>query len=156
MPKASARTARFATFLGVAFRTPGPDQPGIWRALAIGDSCLFRIHHGRLMRAFPLRHSEGIGNQPCLIGSRSRGSEIDGKRKRTGGNWRRGDRFLLMTDALAQWFLRQHEQEAAPEDVVAALVAESDPQGAFPGWVEERRSGEGMRNDDVTLLVVDL
>jgi hypothetical protein len=146
----------FATFLGMAFRAPDSHRPGIWRALAIGDSCLFRVHHGRLMRAFPLGHSEDFGNQPRLIGSRQGGGEIGHKRHRTGGNWRHGDRFLLMTDALAQWFLRRHEQEAAPADVVAALLAESDAQAAFADWVEQRRSGEGMRNDDVTLVVVDL
>jgi hypothetical protein len=145
----------FATFLGVAFGAPRPDRPGTWRALAIGDSCLFRIRAGRLLRAFPLTNSEEFGSQPRLIGSRSRGIQPDGERDWAGGRWRQGDRFFLITDALAQWFLCQHEQGAAPAEVIGALLAETDPQAAFSGWVEERR-GDGMRNDDVTLLVVDL
>jgi hypothetical protein len=145
----------FATFLGMAFRAPGPDGPGLWRALAIGDSCLFRIRAGQPIRAFPLTHSEQFGSHPRLIGSRSRGGEVGRSRDRTGGHWRGGDRFLLMTDALAQWCLRRNEQGAEPAAVVAALLAESDPQAAFAGWVEERRREDGMRNDDVTLLVID-
>src|SRR5262249_18433803 len=41
----------FATFLGVAFRAPRPDGAGLWRALAIGDSCLFHLHAGQLVHA---------------------------------------------------------------------------------------------------------
>jgi hypothetical protein len=60
-----------------------------------------------------------------------------------------------MSDALAQWFLHRAEQGGPPTAEVAALLAESDPIAAFPGWVEQRRE-TGLRNDDITLLVIDL
>ena len=61
-----------------------------------------------------------------------------------------------MTDALAQWFCRQNEQGTEPTTEVSALLAETDPQAAFTGWAKERRSEHGMKNDDVSLLVIDL
>jgi hypothetical protein len=67
-----------------------------------------------------------------------------------------GDRFLLMTDALAEWTLRQAEENGWPTLAVDHLLAELAPQAAFAGWVEEHRRGHGLRNDDVTLMVIDL
>jgi hypothetical protein len=129
----------------------------MWRALAVGDSCLFCIRAGRLLRSFPLTQSTEFGNQPSLVGSRGRELPgIDRNCEQKGGSWRQGDRFLLATDAIAQWFLGQVEQEAEPAVQVAALLAESNPEEAFAGWTDERRREHVMRNDDVTMVVIDL
>jgi hypothetical protein len=144
----------FATFLGLVFRPAWKEQAPFWRALAVGDSCLFRTRLDRLLKAFPVTHSDAFGNQPRLL--RSRASGVEPECEQTSGRWRSGDRFLLTTDALAQWFLRRIEEGEKPCAEVAHLLAESDPQAAFPGWVEERRKSGILRNDDVTLLVIDL
>jgi serine/threonine protein phosphatase PrpC len=141
----------YATLVGIVFAR------GSWRALAVGDSCLFRLRGGKLVRSFPLSRSSDFGNQPALLGSRGRplDTPFEGIR-RSRGKWRSGDRFLLMTDALAEWMLRRNEQEQHPAGDIEQLLAESAPQDAFAAWVEERRNGQGLRNDDVTLLVIDL
>jgi hypothetical protein len=150
----------FATLLGLALRAPQPEpnpEPGIWRALALGDSCLFQLRGIHLRKAWPLTRSADFGNQPRLCGSRPRANEpLDPEREQAFGKWRPGDRFLLMTDALAQWFLQATEQGNRPVLDVAHLLAQPDPQAAFAGWVEERRERQGLRNDDVTLLIIDL
>jgi Protein phosphatase 2C len=147
----------FATLLGVVFQAPRPDEPGGWRAMAVGDCCLFRTHGSRLLQSFPLTRSAEFGNQPHLLGSRApTANRADGRCEHARGPWEAGDRFLLMTDALAQWFLRQVEESGQPLADVARLLAESSPAAAFPGWVEERRDRQGLRNDDVTLAVIDL
>ncbi|HTU90481.1 MAG TPA: protein phosphatase 2C domain-containing protein [Gemmataceae bacterium] len=141
----------FATLLGVVL------TPGSWRALAVGDSCLFRLRGGKLGRTFPLAHSSNFGNQPALLGSRGRPADAPPPGiHRARGRWRPGDRFLLMTDALAEWMLRRHEQKQRPAEDIDQLLAESAPQDAFADWIEERRNGHGLRNDDVTLVVIDL
>jgi hypothetical protein len=156
--EAKREEGAFATLLGVAFAAPRRNRPGLWRALAIGDSCLIRTRAGRLLgSAFPLSHSSEFGNQPRLIGSRPGAmGGIDRGRDLAGGQWKRGDRFLLLTDALAQWFLRQSEQEAEPLAEVAALLEAAKPEEAFAGWADARRSERAMRNDDLTMLVIDL
>ena len=135
----------FATLLGVVFR------PGRWRALAVGDSCLFRTRGGRLRKAFPLTASADFGNQPRLLGSRGRVSLTEHAR----GRWRPGDHFLLMTDALAQWFLRRSEQGERPAAEIAELLRGGDRPAAFADWIERKRE-QDLRNDDVTLVVIDL
>jgi hypothetical protein len=142
----------FATLLGLVIRPPRARRPGTWRALAVGDSCLFRTRRGRLLQSFPLTASAGFGNQPRLLGSRPATGPAPEQAR---GRWRRGDRFLLMTDALAQWFLFRTEQGGEPQAEVARLLAEPDPQAAFPDWIEERRQ-QDLRNDDVTLGIIDL
>lgn len=140
----------YATLLGIAF------SHSSWRALAIGDSCLLRLRGGRLGKSFPLAFSSDFGNQPALLGSRGRLADTPPGIRRARGKWQPGDRFLLMTDALAEWMLRRHEQKQRPAEDIARLLAESAPQDAFAAWVEERRTSHGLRNDDVTLVVIDL
>jgi serine/threonine protein phosphatase PrpC len=148
----------YATLLGIAFTCGRKGATGgSWRALAVGDSCLFRLRGGQLVKSFPLVRSSEFGNQPALLGSRGRHMDTPSEGiRRARGKWRPGDRFLLMTDALAEWMLRRQEQEQRPADDIAQLLAESVPQDAFAAWVEERRNGQGLRNDDVTLVVIDL
>jgi hypothetical protein len=147
----------FATLLGVGFRRPTATQTGLWRALAIGDSCLFHLRGGRLQQAFPLTRSSEFGNQPPLLGSRGRPADTPEKAvRRAGGKWRPGDRFLLMTDALAEWTLRRSEEDQRPTEEIAILLDEAAPPDRFAAWVEERRGQQGLRNDDVTLVIIDL
>ncbi len=140
----------YATLLGLAF------TGGSWRALAVGDSCLFRVRGKKLGKSFPLPRSSDFGNHPALIGSRGRSADTPLEIRRARGQWRPGDRFLLMTDALAEWMLRCHEQRQRPAEDIARLLAEPAPQDAFAAWVAERREVHGLRNDDVTLMVIDL
>src|SRR5262249_45599942 len=56
----------FSSLLGLAI-----DQDR-WRALAVGDSCLFMVRSGKLARAFPLERSEQFNNSPSLLSSKPR------------------------------------------------------------------------------------
>jgi hypothetical protein len=132
----------FATLLGVVVEP----RRRRWRAWAIGDSCLFHLRRNRLLRAFPLIHSGEFGNAPRLVGSRSRPPLWD----RARGSWRAGDRLLLMTDALAQWFLRRVEAGRRPWRAVERLQRDED----FAQWLGKLSDHGELRNDDVTLLTV--
>ena len=143
----------FATLLGLDLQPAAGDKPGAWSALAVGDSCLFHTRGGRVLAVFPVESSTAFGSRPPLLGSRPNGPEPE--REQARGRYRPGDRFLMMTDALAQWFLARDEQGECPAEDVVALLASEGPEAAFADWVGDRR-GKGLRNDDVTLLVVDL
>ena len=142
----------FATLLGVAFRPSRDRQPGTWRALAVGDCCLFRTRHDRLLMALPISASTDFSNRPQLLGSRPTAPQLPPRQ--FSGRWWPGDRFLLMSDALAQWFLERIEKKADPLGEIAGLLSGPAPRAAFPDWVEKRRR-QGLRNDDVTLAVID-
>jgi hypothetical protein len=143
----------FATFLGLGTRTRADGAGGVWRALAVGDACVFQTRAGALKRAFPMTRSTDFGNQPHLLCSRSPASAHYNNVR---GHWRPKDRFLLMTDALAQWFLHEIERGNYPLAEISTLLHESSPDAVFPSWVESLRRQSVLRNDDVTLIVVDI
>ena len=143
----------FATFLGVRLRRPSAGRPAKWRAVAVGDSCLIRVRRNGHIRSFPLHESTDFGNQPRLIGSRG-GAAVEPATAT--GTLPPGDRLLLVTDALAQWFLQSHERGGRPAEAVAEVLTAERPDEAFAVWIEERRDRDGLRNDDVTLLTVEI
>lgn len=141
----------FATFLGLTV------AGSTWHACAVGDSCLFQVRDGALAHAFPLTHAADFGNAPWLVGSRLVPGEGPRPRDTTAsGEARPGDRFWLMTDALAQWFLRCREADGRPWDALESLLLPPDPEAAFASWIEELRTARQLRNDDVTLVGVCL
>jgi serine/threonine protein phosphatase PrpC len=141
----------FATFLGLGVRAPTAKRRGGWRAAAVGDSCLMQVRDGRCIHTFPVQKSAEFGNQPRLIGSRGADAKPDLGR----GTLEAGDRLLLMTDALAQWYLQTHEAGGDPWEAVALVLADEKPQSAFADWIAWLRDRDDLRNDDVTLLAIE-
>jgi hypothetical protein len=145
------RRGAFATFLGVEL-LPGEGASWRWRALALGDSCLFQVRGGALMTSFPLTRADDFGNSPWLLGSRTPARQP----VHTEGEGRAGDRLWLMTDALGQWFLRRLEDGGRPWEELQPLLEGADAEARFGGWVEERRRERQLRDDDVTVVAVGL
>jgi hypothetical protein len=104
------------------------------------------------VRAFPVQHAADFDNEPPLIGSRG---GVPPATEHASGTLGPGDRLFLMTDALAQWFLSAHEQGRRPWEAVAALLDAGRPEDAFATWVERLRAGDGLRDDDVTLVAIE-
>ena len=74
--------------------------------------------------------------------------------KTESGDWQSGDQFFLMTDALAAWFFKEHEQSRKPWEVLRDL--EYDETKPFAEWVSRLRSNNEIRNDDVTLYRIEI
>ncbi len=145
-----------ATFLGLWFDDCS-EQSGRWRALAVGDTCLFHTRKDELIEAFPLTQSEQFGNQPPLISSRLSPEVIEEQRvKWAEGQLESRDRLWLMTDALAHWCLAEHEAERNPWDSLEGWLEPAATNAGFSTWVEGLRDAGQLRNDDVTLLVVSV
>lgn len=139
----------FATFLGLVIEDDN------WFALAVGDSCLFQVRQGELIRAFPVTRAADFSNAPWLVGSRTSPSEVPHKNGlQQIGDCRPGDRLWLMTDALAQWFLMEAECGGKPWLALEALIHAAANEQAFAAWIEGLRSARQLRNDDVTLLAI--
>jgi hypothetical protein len=67
------------------------------------------------------------------------------------GSVAEGDDFFVCTDALAAWFLARAEEGSRPWETLRDLT-----EASFADWVSlVRRTGE-LRNDDVTLVHVDI
>lgn len=143
------RSGAFSSLVGIAIRE---DRPGsrLWQAVAIGDSCLFQVRGDRLLAAFPLTRSEHFTSRPFLLSSVS---ETDRSLSegigRVSGSWMPGDTFFLLTDALASWFLQATERGQRPWCTLRRVRG-------FHDWIAHLRQRHLLRNDDVTMLCLDL
>lgn len=134
--EAKVREGAFATVLGLVLRADAT-----WHGLAVGDSCLFHLHKGDEILRWPLDAPDRFNHQPDLVPSQPGQSMPDPQRH--AGHWEPGDAFLLATDAMAAWLMR-----AGP---AAALAFD---ETGFERVVREARAEGTLRNDDVTLLVL--
>jgi hypothetical protein len=144
----------FATLLGLAFATTGTGQShGEWRAVSLGDTCLFQVRDDELLSAFPIKSSTEFDSAPKLVPSRPEDVDrvlaaVDEEH----GDWRTGDTFFLTTDAIGAWFLRSHEQGTPPWRVLDRFATPD----TFAVWVDARRKEQSLRNDDATVMRVDV
>ena len=123
-----------------------------WRAVAVGDCCLFVVRDGGLEMSFPMEAPDQFNNTPSLICSNpANNGRLWERVLRREGELIPGDLLILATDALAAWFLEEVESGRKPWETLASIEPEE-----WDGWVEERRKERSMRNDDTTLVFVEV
>jgi hypothetical protein len=125
---------------------------GGWNSAALSDTCLFHVRGGYLKAAFPLSESASFGTSPALLGSSGADPEaIMDHLRFAQGTVAEGDDFFVCTDALAAWFLARAEEGRRPWETLRDLT-----EIGFTEWVSEARRNSGLRNDDVTLVHMDV
>lgn len=125
----------------------------IWHALAVGDSNLFHFDHsGHLLRSFPLSPSS-FTYRPVLL--TTRGGTQDGEPrswKRARGRFDGRDVFVLASDAVAWWLLRQsYDADCDLEELRQAIRS----QTRFSSFVDDLRASESVPDDDMTIVLVE-
>ena len=147
-PKADA--GAFATLLGLTI-----EGDGTWKAVAVGDACLFH-RRGKKIQFFPLKRSADFNSSPPLIGSRLPPDDIlrNGKHKACMGEWQPDDVFLLMTDALAHWYMQVCESRKSPPSETNPL--EAIDNAMFKDRIDALRDTGLIKDDDVTLVRVQV
>lgn len=168
-----ARSGAFAAFLGVrlmgeeAQPTPAPQKFSLWnfffpkkksiriisprwQAVAVGDSNLFLVRGDALVKSFPIERSEQFDSRPLLLSSNpSKNRPVWQRVQMTEGDCDSGDVMMLMTDALAAWFLKRHEAGEKPWKILGELRSNQE----FSDFIDQQRTNTSMRNDDVTLVI---
>lgn len=148
----------FATILGMRLidKVRTFSLEGQFDAWALGDACLFQVRDDVLFAAFPIDDPAAFGSSPDLAASRpSDFSLVTQRILHIRGLWRSGDVFYLATDALAQWFLSAVASGGQPWKPLVDLGTVDGPDD-FQSWVSERRAAGELRNDDTTLLRIDV
>ncbi|MGW5460110.1 hypothetical protein [Streptomyces sp. NPDC003996] len=144
----------FATVVGAEVRATLPADGSVewsWHAFALGDSCLFHLREGSVLRAFPVESVDGFGITPQLLGSRNHDAALVTERLSIArGTLAPGDEILLTSDALAAWLLSPRHELSAPGTQLAMLAELGEE--SFGEWVNDQRVRGFMRNDDVTLI----
>jgi hypothetical protein len=145
----------FSTFLGFTLIDSG-DSYGSWEAIAIGDTCLFLVRDDDLITTFPIQHSSEFNNRPLLVSSKSYNNKKESNAlEPIKDKLQCDDRFYIMTDALACWFLKEYESGKSPWQTTHELFT-GDHQLKFKEWISKLRSDRSIRNDDVTLMYISI
>ena len=121
-----------------------------WEARSIGDNCVFLVRKNKLRFAFPITKSNKFDDRPPLVTTRAgQGVKLPPLIRYT-EKFEAGDRFLFMTDALSEWFLKAYEAKHKPWNTLP------ETPEAFMLWIKTERDAGRMKNDDVTLLDIIL
>jgi len=138
----------FSTFLSLVVADT------CWRSTAVGDTCLFHVRAEQLLSSFPMHYADEFNVHPLMVGSNNRYAPChDEIGRHCTGSFANGDYFILATDALAEWIMRRHEAGAQPCSRLLSLI--EMPVNSFETFIEAIRQERQIRNDDVTLLIVE-
>jgi hypothetical protein len=140
------RNGSYATFAGLRFEA---DLSGDWEACSYGDACLFVVRHDALLHSLPLTSSEAFNNSPPLLATL--GDVLLEHVQIVRHQAEPGDSFYLATDALAQWFLAAHARGDKPW-----IAFDFDTEGDLARFVTECRAENLLKNDDVTLVWIEM
>jgi Protein phosphatase 2C len=141
----------FSTFAAISLA-----EDHTWTAVAVGDSCLFHVRANELLLQWPVQASADFAKRPYLLCSAQGPSpQLADNTHSVCGRWAVDDHFFLMSDALSCWFLRKCEQGEKPW-VSFLNLGTDEAGGTFQDLVMRWREADGMRNDDVTLIRVDV
>ena len=149
---AKTKSGSHATLLGITIHCQADSDTAQWQAVSVGDCCAFITgKQHSLLRAFPTDDPDEFGNRPSLICSNpGRNGPAEMKVTRHHGLLHTGERIILATDAAAQWLLKTNQDGQTPWQGIAELT-----QDGMEEWVKSRRQDHGMKNDDVTITVID-
>ena len=153
LQKPKLRAGAFSTLLWVRLLPDRENpQPDAWRlcGFAVGDSCLFHVRHGQVLRTFPLQQSAELEANPIVVGSMDRDRDQLLQFKRFDEPCLGDDLVVLCTDAVAGWALRSQESGQGP-------AWESYWSMTDDAWREEvlrLREQQQMRFDDTTLMLL--
>ena len=164
--EAKIRRGAHATLVGLSIRDDAPSEPfgGSWEVEAVGDSCFFHVRGNELLTVAPIAKSDEFDNTPHLISTDTSISFglVESQVTVFSGEWQPRDSFYLLTDALAQWTLAEHEAGRSPWPMFRGLRHADDQRDGngehrcFQTVVKELREKGGLHNDDTTLLRVEV
>jgi hypothetical protein len=143
----------FAAFVGIALRDSA-DGCVAWEGVALGDACLVHRNATDIVSSMPIGAAEDFGFRPRLVPSAMAGQAgLSAEVTRLEGEARSGDSLLLLTDAIAAWYLTHFR--SAPELISeferSVVSGDAEEQRAF---VAAERDARRLRNDDVAAVLL--
>jgi hypothetical protein len=142
------RSGSYAAFIGLQFEIA--ENRMSWSAVAIGDCCLLQLRDGELLRSVPLSHSEQFSFRPVLLPT-IQPATVAEHVSEFNGEVASQDVFLLLSDAIACWFLQAEKGDKATAAEFVRILASGENE-ALDILVDELRSKAVMRNDDIAAI----
>jgi len=140
-----------STFIGLRFQGLQDLEKREWQAVAVGDSCLFKLERKTdNLQVFPVKNSKSFKRIAKCFESlpeyQSSSPEFEE------GWYEDGDIFLLATDALAQWILRDYENQSQEWRKVSCINRHRD----FVNFIAQLRQKDLIENDDTTVAMIKI
>ncbi|MGA2031246.1 MAG: hypothetical protein ABSG68_03230 [Thermoguttaceae bacterium] len=153
--RAKLPAGAFSTLLWIRLLTADPQPAGNYggyrlQGFAIGDSCLFQVRGGELVRTFPIQAAEEFQADPIVLGSVDLGRDHLAEFAALDEHCFPDDRLVLCTDALAEWALHCYQSGHAPDWDSCWDSTEEQWQAE----ITELRQQRHMRYDDTTMVLL--
>ena len=140
-----------ATFVGLEICKPNQAGKKIWKALAVGDSCLFHFkHQSDELVSFPISKSTEFTTVTEGVSSLPKYQSFKPSEKYD--SYEYGDIFILATDALAQWILYDKESSSNRWKKLINLSKEEE----FASFIKQLRGDRLIKDDDTTLCRIEV
>lgn len=134
----------FATLLGLVFNP----TTKIATITAIGDSSAICLVKGKGCIAFPYETAEEFNRNPTLLSTvLQKNKQVKALKKEWKIKNRERDKIFLMTDALAQWTLKDKGN--------IKKLAELKDEGDFRHLINSEREAKNIKIDDCTLIRIN-
>ncbi|WP_036477337.1 protein phosphatase 2C domain-containing protein [Myxosarcina sp. GI1] len=147
----ASKRCGFATFLGLSLSNPDGSASGKWQAVAVGDSCLFKLEpDSDKLLSFPLENSEEFKSTTKCWSSLPDDSSFPPQFLE--GYCQQGDIFLLATDALSQWLLANFASQSSEWKQIFELQRQED----FVRVIQQLRQKRSLKNDDTTAILIKI
>jgi hypothetical protein len=149
-----ARGGAFAAFVGLSFYESG--EALFWQAIALGDSCLLIRRDDEIVESIPLADPASFNSRPILVPSKVDSLETAAASiVCKSGRVEPGDTYLLLSDAIAAWYLRLWGDDGGrcQARTFEEFVARSSYED-LQVLLNTGRQGGLLRNDDVAAIVV--
>ncbi len=137
----------FSTFLGL--RLDSDRNQGQWQAVAVGDSCLFKLEKKtNHLFVFPYKTAQAFKRTSQCFASLPEYASFSPQFAE--GEYQEGDIFLLATDALSHRLLSDYEQQGEDWLKWFGFTVSND----FTCEIAQLRQKQLIQNDDVTMILV--
>jgi Protein phosphatase 2C len=149
-----ARGGSFAAFVGVQINLEGFAPR--WRAIALGDSCIIELKGRQIVQALPISESASFNATPQLVPSQS--SMLDAAFQHVvlgSGMIESGTSLLLLSDAVAAWYLRLVENDDQVRRSFDKLLDEKQDSKLAELFAQERQR-KRIRDDDIAIIKIDV
>lgn len=144
----SVQRGSHATLVGL--RLTPTTGGGTWDSAAVGDSCVVQLGPStdglRRVVAFPIDRSDAFDRHPDLLSTTGTDADLPVLRRAT-GEYRHGDVFLLVSDAIAEWALARDSSLPRLWEFLVAV-----DQSGFVEFVNRERASGALHDDDTTLV----
>jgi len=143
----------FSTIIGLRINY----KKSSFNCFSIGDCCTFHLRNDEILVSFPIEDEIEFSNNPFLVSTKIDDDDKIAKHFRELKNQkiRKGDYLFVMSDALACWFISKTKTNDKPWNILIGFTEDSSNK-SFEKWLKRIRDEKEIKNDDTTLLTIEI